>query len=76
MLKWVEEEVDRVKGMFEEKEKQLIADAQAAQHDSEAAKAGQRSSAAAQHEAEQQLQTVTEQLQVPSNASILSSSFS
>ena len=76
MLKWVEEEVDQVKQMFEEKEKRLTADAQAAQNDSAAAKAGQQSSAAAQHEAENQLRTVTEQLQVPCHASISSRSFS
>ncbi|KAK9835685.1 hypothetical protein WJX74_005864 [Apatococcus lobatus] len=63
MLKWVEEEVDRVKGMFEEKEKRLTADAQAAQRDAEAAKVSQKSSAAAQHEAENQLRTIAEQLQ-------------
>lgn len=64
MLKWVEEEVDRVKGMFEEKERRLTADAQAALRDCEAAKAAQQTSAAAQQEAENQLGTVAEQLQV------------
>ena len=64
MLKWVEEEVDRVKGMFEEKERRLTADAQAALRDCKAAKASQQTSAAAQREAENQLGTVAEQLQV------------
>ena len=72
MLKWVEEEVDRVKGMFEEKEKLLIATAQQAQRDCEAAKAAQAAGAEAQREAEQQLQALSEQSQVGAYSQISS----
>ena len=64
MLKWVEEEVDRVKAMFEEKEKRLNSELQQAKLDLGAAKAAQTSAAEAQHEAEQQLQSISQQLQV------------
>ncbi len=64
MLKWVEEEVDRVKAMFEEKESRLTATAQQAQRESAAAKAAQLSASKAQQHAEHQLLASSEALQV------------